>query len=119
MATMVLRDRKTGEIFGYFGTPYPTFDDAVQMCFDNFDPWNDDYVTTEDEREVSIDSLELTFSDSKTMMDQIDRWVDDLSQEVRDVISDTDPDVFGELFGGIESVEELEEFVKRELLEAE
>lgn len=63
MATMKLYNKKTGEAYGYFGTPYPTIESAIQMCFPDADPWNDSFVDGPDGEEIWLDELDLGFDD--------------------------------------------------------
>ena len=57
--TMMLYNKNTGHIYGYFGAPYSTIDDAIEMCFPDSD-WNDGYIDDPDYGEVWLDDLETT-----------------------------------------------------------
>lgn len=60
MATMILYNQNTGKIYGYFGTPYPTNDTAIQMCFPNADIHQDETVTDDDENVIYLKDLRTT-----------------------------------------------------------
>lgn len=50
---------------------------------------------------------------NQTVSDRINQW--DLPQDVADIISDTDINLMSELFGGIETADELIKFVRKNL----
>ena len=42
--TFALYNTRNGDVYGYFGTPCPTWEKAVTMCFPNVNPWIHQYI---------------------------------------------------------------------------
>lgn len=57
--TMMLYNKNNGHIYGYFGTPYPTTNQAILNCFPEVD-LSDSYFNDPDHGEIWIDDLETT-----------------------------------------------------------
>ncbi len=63
--TMALYNKVTRDIYGYFGTPYPTRDTAIEMCFPDVNIHQDETTTDESGNEIWLKDLELGFPEKK------------------------------------------------------
>lgn len=63
MATMSLYNKVTGATYGYFGTPYPTRDDAIMACFPEWDINQAASYNDSEHGEIWLDDVELGFND--------------------------------------------------------
>lgn len=73
MATLVLRNKVTGDEYGWFGTPFPTLDDAINLTWDEFEMSSETELYINGEwTGIYVDDLELVTweSDCKRIRDK-------------------------------------------------
>lgn len=56
MSTMILYNASNGNIYGYYGTPYPTKDEAIKLRWPEVDI-NDDYFEDPEIGEIWLDDI--------------------------------------------------------------
>jgi hypothetical protein len=91
MATMILYNKNNGAIYGYFGTPYPTIEEAINMCFPEWDIGQEESYEDEDhEGEIYLDDLKTDVFDDVNGKLYLNLWTGDAweEQEIRNQCSE-------------------------------